>query len=164
MLYAFAAAAANGTFKPLYSAPAGVWPNLGGNANIVPVVANGKVYVAAYKSLMIFGPNAPAAAATASPVQASAAVLLPAGATQRVSGVLLAMEGTNLTLSTRSSQTVTLDVSHALETEQVADLIVGQAYTVLAAPGATGALQATAVMRAKRGAGAWPKDQWQTVH
>jgi hypothetical protein len=164
MLYAFAAAAANGTFKPLYSAPAGVWPNLGGNANIVPVVANGKVYVAAYKSLMIFGPNAPAAAATASPVQASAAVLLPAGATQRVSGVLLAMEGTNLTLSTRSSQTVTLDVSDALETEQVADLIVGQAYTVLAAPGATGALQATAVMRAKRGAGAWPKDQWQTVH
>ena len=35
-----------------------VW---GGNANIVPVVANGKVYVASYKALTIFGRGAPAA-------------------------------------------------------------------------------------------------------
>jgi hypothetical protein len=56
-LYACAAAPANGTFTQLYSVPTGRWPNLGGHANIVPVVANGRVYVAAYKSLMIFGPN-----------------------------------------------------------------------------------------------------------
>jgi hypothetical protein len=163
MLYAFAAAAVNGTFTPLYSAAAGSWPNLGGNANIVPVVANGKVYVAAYKSVTIFGPNAPPAAAAASAVDASAAALLPAGATQRVSGVLLAMEGAKLTLSTRSSQTLAVDVSHALQTERVADLIVGQAYTVLAAPGPGGTLQATAVMRAKHSASAWPKDQWRAA-
>src|SRR5580658_2024404 len=161
MLCALAAAAVNGTFTPLYSAAAGSWPNLGGNANIVPVVANGKVYVAAYKSVTIFGPNAPPAAAAASAVDASAAALLPAGATQRVSGVLLAMEGAKLTLSTRSSQTLAVDVSHALQTERVADLIVGQAYTVLAAPGPGGTLQATAVMRAKHSASAWPKDQWR---
>lgn len=163
MLYAFAAAALNGTFTPLYSAAAGSWPNLGGNANIVPVVANGKVYVAAYKSVTIFGPNAPPAAAAASAGDASAAALLPAGATQRVSGVLLAMEGAKLTLSTRSSQTLAVDVSHALQTERVADLIVGQAYTVLAAPGPGGTLQATAVMRAKHSASAWPKDQWRAA-
>ena len=61
MLYAFAAVPSSGSLKQLYSGAAGTWPNLGGNANIVPVVANGKVYVAAYKTLMIFGPNAPAA-------------------------------------------------------------------------------------------------------
>ena len=34
---------------------AGNWPNTGGNANVVPVVTNGKVYVASYKQLAIFG-------------------------------------------------------------------------------------------------------------
>jgi hypothetical protein len=38
----------------LYSASAGPWPNPG-NANLVPVVANGLVYVASYKQLAIFG-------------------------------------------------------------------------------------------------------------
>ncbi len=63
-LYAFAAAPSNGALTELYSAPAGQWPNLGGNANIVPVVANGKVYVAAYQSLTIFGPNSSPASGT----------------------------------------------------------------------------------------------------
>jgi hypothetical protein len=43
------------TLEPIYSASAGTWPNLGGNANLVPVVANGEVFVASYKQLDIFG-------------------------------------------------------------------------------------------------------------
>jgi len=39
----------------LFQGAAGTWPYTGGNANIVPVVANGKVYVASYKELAIFG-------------------------------------------------------------------------------------------------------------
>lgn len=39
----------------LLNTNAGVWPNLGGNANLVPVVANGQVYVASYQQLQIFG-------------------------------------------------------------------------------------------------------------
>jgi hypothetical protein len=35
--------------------PAGSWPNLTGNLNSVPVVANGKVYVVSNKQLQIFG-------------------------------------------------------------------------------------------------------------
>ena len=161
-LYAFAAKAANGTFKQLYSAAAGQWPNLGGNANIVPVVANGKVYVAAYQSLMIFGPNGSAAPRTAASVDSTTvAASLPLGATQRVSGMLLAIDGTTLTLLTRTSRSVKVDVSRAVETEQIANLIVGNAYTALGAPtGSDGTLQAASVTRAKRGSGAWPKDQW----
>lgn len=34
---------------------AGTWPNTGGNANTVPVVANGRVFVASDRQLSIFG-------------------------------------------------------------------------------------------------------------
>jgi hypothetical protein len=41
----------------LLTATAGAWPNTGGNANIVPVVANGLVFVASNQQLRIFGLN-----------------------------------------------------------------------------------------------------------
>jgi hypothetical protein len=41
--------------KPIFKAQAGNWPNVGGNSNLVPVVANGQVFVASNKQLQIFG-------------------------------------------------------------------------------------------------------------
>jgi len=41
--------------KQLFSGSAGTWPNTGGDANLVPVVANGRVFVASNKELRIFG-------------------------------------------------------------------------------------------------------------
>jgi hypothetical protein len=41
--------------KQLFHGTAGAWPNVGGNANLVPVVANGRVYVASNRQLRIFG-------------------------------------------------------------------------------------------------------------
>jgi len=41
--------------KKLFGATAGNWPNLGGNSNLVPVVANGRVFVASYRKLKIYG-------------------------------------------------------------------------------------------------------------
>jgi outer membrane protein assembly factor BamB len=43
------------TMTQLFKASAGTWPNLGGNANLVPLVANGRVFVASNKELRIFG-------------------------------------------------------------------------------------------------------------
>jgi hypothetical protein len=43
----------------LFSQAAGNWPNFDGTANVMPVVANGKVFVAAYRSLSIFGLRVP---------------------------------------------------------------------------------------------------------
>jgi hypothetical protein len=54
-LFAFDPESAGSTMAQLFSASAGTWPNTGGNANIVPVVANGKVFVASNKELRIFG-------------------------------------------------------------------------------------------------------------
>ncbi len=55
-LYAFSETKdSTGYLTMLRRLPAGDWPNTGGNANIVPVVANGRVFVANYRALSIFG-------------------------------------------------------------------------------------------------------------
>ena len=57
-LYAFNPAP--GGMTQLYKRYAGPWPNQGGDSNLVPVVANGKVYVGSNKELEIFGLTAAA--------------------------------------------------------------------------------------------------------
>ena len=55
-LYAFdPAAAKKTTLKRLIRIRAGFWPNTGGGSNLVPTIANGQVFVAANKTLEIFG-------------------------------------------------------------------------------------------------------------
>lgn len=54
-LYAFNPEVSTSTMPHIFKAVAGNWPNTGGNANLVPVVANGEVFVASYKQLQIFG-------------------------------------------------------------------------------------------------------------
>ena len=39
----------------LFKGLGGYWPNLGGNSNLVPVVANGDVFIASNQELQIFG-------------------------------------------------------------------------------------------------------------
>ena len=54
-LYGFAPDLGGTTMTQLFDIPAGTWVKGGTNPNIVPVVANGKVYVASYKELVILG-------------------------------------------------------------------------------------------------------------
>lgn len=55
-LYAFdPEVVSNGKMKGLLRIPAGTWPNIGGDSNQVPVVANGEVFVASHALLKIFG-------------------------------------------------------------------------------------------------------------
>lgn len=54
-LYAFSTTPSKGALPLVGKYPAGSWPNIGGAANIVPVVANGNVFVATNKQLIIFG-------------------------------------------------------------------------------------------------------------
>jgi hypothetical protein len=58
LAYAAQPGASGGTLPLLFSAPAGVWDGLG-DANLVPVVANGRVYVATDRQLAIFTTNPP---------------------------------------------------------------------------------------------------------
>jgi hypothetical protein len=45
----------NGVMALIRKVQAGFWPNTGGNSNLVPVVANGEIFVASNKQLQIFG-------------------------------------------------------------------------------------------------------------
>jgi hypothetical protein len=54
-LYAFNPDSGGTTMKTLFRGSAGVWPNVTGNSNLVPVVANGEVFVGSNKELRIFG-------------------------------------------------------------------------------------------------------------
>ena len=129
----------------------------------MPVVANGQVCVAAYQSLMIFGPNTRAVSVARTATDAATTAepaTLPAGITQRVTEMLLAINGKSINLRTRGRQQVTLDISPAMESEQVASLKDSRPYTALAAEtGPAGALQAVCIARAKRGVRTWPQDQ-----
>ena len=53
-LFAFSPESGN-PMNTLFETTAGNWPNTNGNANLVPVVANGLVFVASYQQLQIFG-------------------------------------------------------------------------------------------------------------
>jgi len=154
VLYAFAATPVNGSLKLLYSGAAGQWPHQGANANVVPLVANGRAYVGAYKTLMIFG--AGGTPANAEPID-SAEEALPSG-TSRVSGTLISLQGYALTLLTRSGTRVEVDGTQAAANERSTHLEISDAYTVIA-PAGTAPLRATSITRAKPGMGAWPPDQ-----
>jgi hypothetical protein len=55
-LYAFNPESLTGTtMKQLVRIAAGNWPNTGGNSNLVPLVANGEVFVASHNQMRIFG-------------------------------------------------------------------------------------------------------------
>jgi hypothetical protein len=54
-LFAFDPDSGGTTMTQLFKAQAGSWPNVGGNSNLIPLVANGQVFVASYKQLQIFG-------------------------------------------------------------------------------------------------------------
>jgi hypothetical protein len=60
LLYAFNPDSGGTAMKTLFRSAAGLWPNMGGDSNQVPTIANGKVYVASNKQLRIFGLKAQA--------------------------------------------------------------------------------------------------------
>jgi hypothetical protein len=122
----------------------------------VPLVANVMVYVGAYKTVTIFGPNGTPALSTS----AAAPSDKLAGNVTRVTGTLLSVEGSQLTLLARTGQKVQVDAAPARAAERAPSLVVGQAYTVIG-PREDSAtlLKATSIIRAKPGQGAWPTDQ-----
>jgi hypothetical protein len=54
-LFAFNPDSGGSKMKTLFNGTAGAWPNRTGNSNLVPVVANGLVFVASNQQLQIFG-------------------------------------------------------------------------------------------------------------
>jgi outer membrane protein assembly factor BamB len=169
-LYAFSATAnPDGSLTQLFSGVAGAWPNTNGNSNIVPVVANGMVYVAsAYLDtsggtrgqLQIFGPGG-TAEARAGLMTLRAGVISSIAAPHVVSGTVLDVSGSTLTLRTRTGRSATVDISQAANNRRIGvKLSAGVPVIVQGSTRtATGALVASSIVRAKGISGTlWPPD------
>ncbi len=163
-LFAYAATPdANGTLTQLYSSVAGNWSAYGG-ANIVPVVANGKVYVASTQQLQIFGLRPPGTGAVA---QARALVKIATGPDDpdplskqypnQVSGVIDSIKGASLSLKTRQGSTLAVDAAAAIKAEQTGVLYVGATVTVEGVYDKAG-FKAVVIVRADGTPQQWPAD------
>jgi hypothetical protein len=144
--------------ETLFQAVAGSWEESNSNANLVPVVANGKVYVASDQQLDIFGLLGAKGKAIA---QAAPAVKAPRGtitAPHEVTGTLVAISGSRLTLRTRIGKTAQVDDSDAVRRERSAVLVIGEAFDARGTYDTAGVLHATAVLRVKRAPEMWPAD------
>lgn len=158
-LFAFGSQPQSGssTLQTLFQGTAGYWASAGGNANLVPVVANGRVYVASYEQLDIFGL---ASSGTKKPaVPEHLALRAPGGAAHEVTGTLIAVSGSVLTLRTRTGRIVRSDDSAAVRHERSADLVVGEAFTASGTYDAAGVLHAALIVRAKPSPSSWPPDR-----
>jgi hypothetical protein len=123
----------------------GSWPNIGGNANIVPTVSNGLVYVASNKLLTILNVGGTA------PLAATAEATPPPTNAIAISGTLESINGPVLTFTNRHGKERVIDASKAIANDLIEPaMIIGGAYTAVGSSfTSSGALQADTVYRAK---------------
>ena len=145
-----------GSAIPIFSAVAGTWPFAGNaNANIVPVVANGHVFVASYGNLSIFGLSA-AHLQFRAPKRPEA-IMFP-GAPHELHGMVTAIDGTLVTLRLRNGQMVKVDTASAAHAFHVAPPAVGHASLVRGAYGKDGTFTAAYVLHQKDSQALWAVD------
>jgi hypothetical protein len=165
-LYAFAATPSGGVLPLLFSSVAGQWPDIQHTANIVPVAANGQVYVASNQQLTIFGIFGPSGHpfVRASPSVGSAAATNEPP--NQITGVLERVDGPVLTLRLSDGKMVRIDNSEPLRLNQTDVLVVGNAYTVQGTYGGPVVivgnppdLHAQIIWRAKDSPETWPPNR-----
>jgi len=160
-LFALRAEPSHGSsqLQTLFQETAGFWASSYGNANAVPVVANGKAYVATYQQLDIFGLGGSAAhlaGGHAIPPSAYAAVIKTPN---EVTGKLVRVNGSFLTLQTRAGKLVRVDDAVAVKHERSAVLVAGEAFDVRGKYDAAGVMHAAAIVRAKPSPATWAPDR-----
>jgi outer membrane protein assembly factor BamB len=164
-LYAFNAKPSGSSLPLLVHAIAGSWSNqaLGGNANIVPVVANGKVYVATYKELDIFGihlPNGQNAASRTAPIEHVVKLEFAKGPEEhQIAGTVRKLEGARFTLETRDHKMVDVDAAKGRGSFRLPVIAVGNGVVAAGSYDANGVLQAETVWRSKASPATWPQDR-----
>jgi hypothetical protein len=136
---------------------AGYWPNTQANPNAVPVVTNGKVYVASYAQLAIFGLiRSGQSRAVVKAAAAADQYPLPAG-WHRVTGTVVSASGDTLSLSIRSGTRMSVDTTDALRSGHAS--ISGPALIAVGPIDSGGKLHAQSISRAKPNPALWLPDR-----
>jgi hypothetical protein len=158
-LYAINPQPSSGTLPTLFSTVAGSWANPAANANIIPVVANGRVYVASYKQLSIFGLLGGAAAKTIVPQPAVQTLSYNSARHQHeIFGTINSISGSQITVKKRTGSLLTVDASVAIQSELCVGLEVGEPIDVQGTFAANGTMSAHSIQKAKDGSDSWPSD------
>jgi hypothetical protein len=146
----------------IYSAPAGTWPTSTTNANIVPVVANGLVYVASYRQLAIFGlggnPQGVTVGSTSGLSESEQAGLPESEQESRISGTVSSVTDSLITLQTRSG-VARVDATQAQQADLSVPIVVGSAVIVRGTRDPIGLFHADAILHAKASPALWPPDR-----
>jgi hypothetical protein len=148
-LYAFDPTAATRS-PPVFSSIAGSWPRPNGNANIVPVVANGKVFVASFAALNIFGRGGTLAPLVVPPPPPPRVPLLP-----QIFGRITSINPPQITIQPASGPLVNVDTTAAVAAEQCVPLVVGRAVEVLGSLDTDGLWHAQIIEPAKDSPALW---------
>ncbi len=171
-LVAFNGTASGGSLAQLWSGSAGTWPNTGtatnpltisGNANQVPTVANGRVYVPSYKQLQIFGLTRKSKGRAVPGrfqeiTQAPPPIPRPAnrpGASYW--GVVRSVNGPRIQVTLRNGNTLRVDLSEAMKTGTTIHPVVGENVAANGTVNNSGILVAQTLTRAK-GRASWGAD------
>jgi len=157
-LYAFDAT--NG--RRLFVGKAGTWPNTNGDANIAPLVANGRVYVASFARLAIFGLSGNERRVGSGTDFALADVTPPlalAPGEHDVYGTIVGLKGGRFMLRMRGGRTLLVDGRAAWRTHRSAVLYGGRRVEVRGTFGKSGVLTARTILTAKDSAALWPADR-----
>jgi hypothetical protein len=148
-LYAYDPTAASMVF----SAAAGTWPNtVFHQANIVPVVANGHVYVASYRQLTIWGLTPGSGVKLAHPAFKNPVQLEPGE--HDVFGTITAINGTTITVRKRDGTMISVSTANSTNSP----LTIGGPVQLVGRGVGTG-IEARWVSRAKGGPAVWFPDR-----
>ncbi len=144
----------------LFNAAAGSWPNTSGNPNVVPLIANGRVYVGAYKTVTIFGLG-PVDHIAGNDVIVADAEEPAADAlsdTHVLYGTVISAANTAIMLRTRTQKLVSVDAALAMREHRAVPAVAGHALLVRGNYDARGMLHAETILHAKDLQALWEAD------
>src|SRR6185312_3977740 len=153
-LYAFDAASGQTLFK----GDAGTWPFPENNNTAMPMVANGRVFVAGYKTLSIFGLGTDKPATLPRVAAPDMRVKLAAGE-HEIHGTVRAIDGAKLTVEKRDGTTLAVDASRAQALYAKAEPQIGKGLVARGTYSTAGVLDANTVLHAKADPSMWYPDR-----